>query len=957
MGKIKDFEMFNRCHSSTMREKMCGIMYAHTAILKYYEGRLQMKGRGSYRQKERDIQKEQSYRNFMDKLYQYDSIEKTQCIQYGKTKVSQPKFRGENLQLKDYQVDGLNWLIRAWHERRNVVLADEMGLGKTIISVTFLDHIAKTTKVFGPFLIVAPLSTLDHWVRVVQDWTYLNPVLYYDSKGGNGRQALMDWEWYMPEITQGGNTTLKNSIFKPHVVITSYEVFMQDIRTVLKHVPFMYMVIDEAHRLKNAKTKVLSLMKEHPCRNILLLTGTPVQNNTSELFSILNYIEPDKFCDEEAFKERFGNLTNNDQISDLKKLIKPHFLRRKKDDVEFSIPPLNETVIEVGLTSLQKAYYKGIYSENRSVLAQFGSSSVKTSQLNNLDMQLRKCCDHLYMLKGVEEDLTENIQSYDEELQKLKDASGKLILVDKFIEKYRKQNHKILIFSQFTSCLEILERYLVLKRIRTEKLTGSINSTDRVLSIQRFNEDKRFGVFLLTTKAGGLGINLAIARVVIIFDSDWNPQNDLQAIARAHRIGQKFSVQVYRLITADTYEQEMFKRASKKLGMEQAIFSKGDFTDENFSNTGNFNEIKNNPNEVENLLKHGAYAFLNEENDKENDIESLDIDKLIEDAGKGGLKKGYNYEKKTFDVAEHERDIPDFQNDKFWNKIFSDDIPSVANLEKEFKSNRKKLLKNQEALVIFLDKLDRAIEDLMDSCKNKQTLSDLIKDDEEKIRFILEAVLKSKTVDLDAKERAKDMLDLVTSTLYQHQTFTKKARKDLSKVKGKSGPRLKKRSRPSTQQSENENDPNMIMGCQSLAAAMSTPKDSQDKSSSQNSGGFNLGLRSKRLEKIKQKKLENEEMERRHSKVENLINSKLVRSRQKRLPSINYAETESISDSSPTNNAHSLPLETPYIDEDYQKDLNTEHDEEILPIQKPKKPKKSKKSKKVKKVKTKPRKH
>lgn len=196
---------------------------------------------------------------------------------------------------------------------------------------------------------------------------------------------------------------------------------MQDIQTVLKHVPFMYTIVDEAHRLKNQKAKILTLMKEHPCKNILLLTGTPVQNNTKELFSLLNYIEPEKFSDEVEFENRFGNLTKKEQVDELYKLIHPHFLRRMKDEVEFSIPPLNETIIEVGLTSLQKAYYKGIYSENRSVLAQFGQKSMKTTSLNNIDMQLRKCCNHLFMLKGVEEDLTENVQTYDEELQKLKD--------------------------------------------------------------------------------------------------------------------------------------------------------------------------------------------------------------------------------------------------------------------------------------------------------------------------------------------------------------------------------------------------------------------------------------------------------------------------------------------------------------------------------------------------------
>ena len=872
---------------------MMGIAYAHNELLKMYDSRSGVKGKGSFKLKEKEVAKENAVRTFINRVIQYDSIEKKECIQYGKTKESQPKFRSDTLQLKDYQVSGVNWLIRAWYERRNVVLADEMGLGKTIISTTLLDHIAKTTKILGPFLVVAPLSTLDHWVKVVSEWTYLNPILYYDRKGQEGRQALIDWEWYMPEITQAGVLTFKSSIFKPHAIITSYEVFMQDINTVLKYIPFMYTVVDEAHRLKNQSAKILNLLKEHPWKNILLLTGTPVQNNTMELFSLLNYIEPDKFWDQDQFIREFGNLTTKDQIDKLYNLIHPHFLRRMKDEVEFSIPPLIETVIDVGLTSLQKAYYKGIYSENRSVLAQFGSKSVKTSQLNNIDIQLRKWCNHLFMLKGVEEDLTETIRSDEEMMQKLKDWSGKLILLDKFIEKFRSQNHKMLIFSQFTQCLDILERYLRLKHIRFEKLTGSVSSADRVLSIQRFNDDKKFGIFLLTTKAGGLGINLATARVVIIFDSDWNPQNDLQAIARAHRIGQKFSVKVYRLVTADTYEQQMFQRASKKLGMEQAIFSKGAFNDISVSQTGNLADIKEDPKEIENLLKYGAYAFLNEENDRNHEIENLDIEKLISEAGEGTLKKGvYSYEKKTFDVSEHEKNIPDFSNDKFWSKVFSDDCVSIANLAKKFKNDSRKLLKNDTALNSFLDQLEIATEDLIKSCKSSNTLNELIKDDEEKIRTILEKILKTKTVDILTKERAKEILETITQTIYTYQSFTKKVRKDLNKKKAE-GPMIKKRDKSQSNESSlktDMSDPSMIFpGTKSLLSSIRQPAIKSEKGNSQLSDNSNkaVGVKAKRALKIKQKKKEQEERE---ELLEELKDEKLVRSRNKHLPKINYAE-------------------------------------------------------------------
>lgn len=156
--------------------------------------------------------------------------------------------------------------------------------------------------------------------------------------------------------------------------------------------------------------------------------------------------------------------------------MKPHFLRRLKEEVEDSIPPLNETVVEVGLTNLQNTYYKGIYGENRMVLAKFGTNSIKTSQLNNMDVQLRKCCNHLFLLKGVEEELTRDCKTDEDLYNKLLESSGKLMLLDKFIEKFKKENHKMLIFSQFKRMLDIIELYLKMKGVSYEKLTGSVKN-------------------------------------------------------------------------------------------------------------------------------------------------------------------------------------------------------------------------------------------------------------------------------------------------------------------------------------------------------------------------------------------------------------------------------------------------------------------------------------------------
>lgn len=183
-------------------------------------------------------------------------------------------------------------------------------------------------------------------------------------------------------------------------------------------------------------------------------------------------------------------MESYEQIQKLHSILKPHFLRRLKEEVEDSIPPLNETVVEVGLTYLQNTYYKGIYGENRMVLAKFGTNSIKTSQLNNMDVQLRKCCNHLFLLKGVEEELTRDCKTDEDLYNKLLESSGKLMLLDKFIEKFKKENHKMLIFSQFKKMLDIIELYLKMKAVPYEKLTGSVKNQDRVSAIQRFNDNQ-----------------------------------------------------------------------------------------------------------------------------------------------------------------------------------------------------------------------------------------------------------------------------------------------------------------------------------------------------------------------------------------------------------------------------------------------------------------------------------
>ena len=223
----------------------------------------------------------------------------------------------ENRQLRDYQVTSLNWLLRAWHESRNCILADEMGLGKTIQSIAFLTHLFNIYRLRGPYLVIAPLTTLQHWKKTVEDWTMLNCVIYHDQGGSTGRDMCFNYEAYYTDIMKKGTTSQKSKLIKFHIMITSYEVFMQDYEKVFSEIPFQYITIDEAHRLKNKQAKILNLLKALPCRRYLLLTGTPLQNNTEELWTLLNFIEPERFLLLSRFMDEYGTLNSSDQVDRL----------------------------------------------------------------------------------------------------------------------------------------------------------------------------------------------------------------------------------------------------------------------------------------------------------------------------------------------------------------------------------------------------------------------------------------------------------------------------------------------------------------------------------------------------------------------------------------------------------------------------------------------------------------
>lgn len=392
---------------------------------------------------------------------------------------------------------------------------------------------------------------------------------------------------------------------------------------------------------------------------------------------MLHFADKQRFNDLDDFVRKFGDLKDASHVAMLHSVLKPYLLRRIKEDVEKSLPPKEETVVEVALTSTQKQFYRAIYEKNTMHLFK-GAKASNQPSLMNVMMELRKCCNHPYLVRGVEErilaDITEEERAdKDSVFRKMIESSGKLVLLDKLLPRLFSQGHKVLIFSQMVRVLNILEDFLRYKGYSYERLDGSTRASDRNDAVQRFIRPSmnRF-IMLLSTKAGGLGLNLTAADTVIIFDSDWNPQNDIQAQARAHRIGQTKAVMVYRLLTRKTYEMHMFHKASLKLGLDRAVLAQSRIEQEDESGSG----VKNNLSvqEIDELLKRGAYDVFREDDSEQREFADEDIDailnrrshKVVYD-GKSNTETLGSFSKASF-VSFDEKEDVDINDPDFWKK-------------------------------------------------------------------------------------------------------------------------------------------------------------------------------------------------------------------------------------------------------------------------------------------------
>ncbi|KAL6222423.1 hypothetical protein ACLB2K_005815 [Fragaria x ananassa] len=482
--------------------------------------------------------------------------------------------------LKSYQLKGVKWLISLWQNGLNGILADQMGLGKTIQTIGFLSHL-KSMGLDGPYLVIAPLSTLSNWINEISRFTpSIKAIIYH----GNKKERDEIRRKHMPKSV-GPNFP---------IIVTSYEVALADARRCLKHYNWKYLVVDEGHRLKNSKCKLVQQLKYIPVENKILLTGTPLQNNLAELWSLLNFILPDIFssheefeswfdlegkCHNEAMKEELEEKRRAQVLPKLHAILRPFLLRRMKIDVELMLPRKKEIILYATMTEHQKKFQEHLINktlEKHLILEKGSHVNGLKGKLNNLMIQLRKNCNHPDLLESAFDG-----SYFYPPVDQIVEQCGKFSLLERLLKLLLAGKHKVLIFSQWTKILDIMDYYFSEKGYEVCRIDGHVKLDERRRQIASFNDlDSTCRIFLLSTRAGGLGINLTAADTCILYDSDWNPQMDLQAMDRCHRIGQTKPVHVYRLATAQSVEGRMLKRAFSKLKLEHVVIGKGKFHQE-----------------------------------------------------------------------------------------------------------------------------------------------------------------------------------------------------------------------------------------------------------------------------------------------------------------------------------------------------------------------------------------
>ncbi|XP_019381861.1 PREDICTED: SWI/SNF-related matrix-associated actin-dependent regulator of chromatin subfamily A containing DEAD/H box 1 isoform X2 [Gavialis gangeticus] len=515
--------------------------------------------------------------------------------------IEQPSILNQSLELKPYQKIGLNWLALLHQHGLNGILADEMGLGKTIQAIAFLAYLYQQGNK-GPHLIVVPASTLDNWIREVNLWCPDLGVLFYYGSQEDRKHLRID---------------INNKAVDFNVIVTTYNcaISSSDDRSLFRRLKLNYAIFDEGHMLKNMGSVRYQHLMTINAMNRLLLTGTPVQNNLLELMSLLNFVMPHMFSSSTSeIRRMFSSKTKTaeeqsiyekERIAHAKQIIKPFILRRVKDEVLKQLPPKRDLIELCAMSEKQEQLYYDLLNKIKKSI----DSEEKNSDTGNVMMQLRKMANHpllhrqyytddklrimsTLMLKEpthcdanpdlIFEDMTvmtdfelhllckqyANVSDFKLEMDQILD-SGKFRTLEHILSDLKEKGDRVVLFSQFTMMLDILEVLLKQQQHRYIRLDGKTQISERIHLIDEFNTDMGIFVFLLSTKAGGLGINLTSANVVILHDIDCNPYNDKQAEDRCHRVGQTREVQVIKLISKGTIEESMLKISQQKLKLEQ----------------------------------------------------------------------------------------------------------------------------------------------------------------------------------------------------------------------------------------------------------------------------------------------------------------------------------------------------------------------------------------------------
>lgn len=463
-----------------------------------------------------------------------------------------------NETMRDYQVDGLKWLIGCWKDHHGSILADEMGLGKTIQLLSFLTYLNKNTEWKGPYLISVRTNTFKQWCEEIEKWTDFKYLPYNSSPA---QRAIMR-EHQFPALNQMGDPIPHTYAF--HIFLVSYDVLLKDV-DFISSIKWQVLVVDEGHRIKNSQGKKNNAMSSVNALHRIILTGTPIQNSLTELWTLLRFVSPTYFEEDPEFIENDLEGLAPEEIIETRKMIEPHLLRRSLSEVEHSIAPKEERVAFVSLTPVQKDLIR-LTKLHKLWRLKGIQTSEEEMDASNEGIAILKICSHPFLLPEAEEYYSKKFSMSRRDL--ILHVSAKFQWLDRLLRVLKREGHRVLIFSQRVELLRLLHEFCTLSHYVSELFIGSMSDSDKTSAIERFSaQNSNTFIFLISTRAGSEGLNLTVANTAIIFDPDWNPQNDLQAQARCHRIGQTQKVDVLRLITYQTYEHEMFVRAQKKLGL------------------------------------------------------------------------------------------------------------------------------------------------------------------------------------------------------------------------------------------------------------------------------------------------------------------------------------------------------------------------------------------------------